>query len=40
MFTFEISTGQEDLQVLVVNNDGINNDVIGKCYVSLEILRD
>jgi hypothetical protein len=40
-FTFEIITGQEDLQVLVVNKDVFaTNEVIGKCFVSLEEFKD
>ena len=35
-FTFEITTGQEDLQVLVVNKDVYaTNETIGKTEVNL-----
>lgn len=40
-FTFEIPTGQEDLQVLVVNKDVFaTNDLIGKCFIPLSLLQD
>lgn len=40
-FTFEIETGQEDLQVFVVNKDiYATNEAIGKVDVSLNFLRD
>jgi Ca2+-dependent lipid-binding protein len=40
-FTFEISTGQEDLQVLIVNKDVYaTNELIGKCQIPLSTLAD
>ena len=40
-FTFDITTGQEDLHVLIANKDVYaSSDVIGKCAISLQMLRD
>jgi hypothetical protein len=40
-FTFEIETGQEDLQVFVVNKDVYaTNEAVGKVDISLNFLRD
>ena len=39
--TFEIATGHDDLRVLVVSNDDFGaHNLIGKCTVPLDSLRD
>ena len=40
-FTFDITTGQEELQVLVVNKDVYGtNETLGKTEINLQFLKD
>ena len=40
-FTFDITTGKEELKVIVAYKDVFGaNDIIGRCSIPLEFLRD
>jgi Ca2+-dependent lipid-binding protein len=40
-FQFDITSGKEDLQVIVANKDAFATDeVIGKCVITLASLQD